>query len=118
MAKCPLESAVSKDHCAVAGLSVGGQLKINDQNEKLVLDEGSWNDRPSGCFLSKDNDIVHYNTNPVGIRGNNYIPVCHEIEVRCHLWINTLYSLISWKKLKIHHFFLVDLLPSIFHRLR
>eukprot|EP00957_Ditylum_brightwellii_P110047 8394267-Ditylum_brightwellii.AAC.1 len=77
--KCPLESSVNQDDCVVAGLSAGGTLQTNGLNEKVVT-EGSWNDKPSGCFLTKANGIVHFNSNPVGVAGNGYIPVCHEIE--------------------------------------
>ena len=76
--KCPLESAVNKEQCIVAGLSVGGTL----QNGELIVD--AWNDRPSGCFLTEDDHIIHYNTNPVGARGDNYVSVCKEIKVRCN----------------------------------
>ena len=74
--KCPLESAVNKEQCIVAGLAVGGTL----QNGELIVD--AWNDRPSGCFLTEGANIIHYNTNPVGARGDNYVSVCKEIEVR------------------------------------
>ena len=76
MAKCPLESSVNKEECIVAGLSVGGTL----ENNELV--EGPWSNRPSGCFLTKDNNIVHFNGNPIGTSTENYTTVCGKIEVR------------------------------------
>ena len=75
--KCPLNSAVIKKECILAGLSVGGAL----QNNKLI--EDAWNDRPSGCFLTKGAKNIHFNTNPIGASDNNYLSVCQKIEVRC-----------------------------------
>ena len=76
--KCPLESSISKEECAVAGLSVGGTLK----NDELV--EGAWDNRPSGCSLTIEDNIIQFNANPVGVRNEKYISVCGEAEVRCH----------------------------------
>ena len=81
LAKCPLESSVTEDECVVAGLSVGGTLGINNQNNRPIVDVGSWDDKPSGCFLTKTDDIVHYNTNPVGSSSTDHVSVCHEIKV-------------------------------------
>ena len=78
MPKCPLKSAVDKEECIVAGVSVGGIL----QNDELIVD--AWNDKPSDCFLTEGANIIHFNSNPVGARGNNYVSVCKEIEVRCN----------------------------------
>lgn len=75
--KCPLESSISKEECAVAGLSVGGTLK----NDELV--EGAWDNRPSGCSLTIEDNIIHFNANPVGERNEKYISVCGEAKVRC-----------------------------------
>ena len=76
LAQCPLESAVDKEECILAGLSVGATLL----NNELIVDV--WNDKPSGCFLEKGYKIMHFNTNPVGARGDNYVSVCKQIEVR------------------------------------
>ena len=90
---------MSQDDCVVAGLSAGGTLQTNDQDKKVVT-EGSWDDKPSGCFLA--NGIIHYNTNPVGARGDDYIPVCHEIEVSLFflcIWFSILSSITPpWEK--------------------
>ena len=75
--KCPLESSISKEECAVAGLSVGGTLK----NDELV--EGAWDNRPSGCSLTIEDNIIQFNANPVGVRNEKYISVCGEAKVRC-----------------------------------
>ena len=74
--KCPLESVIDKEECSVAGLSIGGTL----QNNELV--EDAWNDKPSGCFLTEDDHIIHFNSNPVGTMGDNFVSVCRKIEVR------------------------------------
>ena len=76
--KCPLESSVDQEECIVAGLSVGGIL----QNDELIV--GVWNDKPSDCFLTEGANIIHFNSNPVGARGDNYVSVCKEIDVRCN----------------------------------
>jgi len=75
--KCPLESSISKEECAVAGLSVGGIL----ENDMVV--EGAWSDKPSGCSLTVEDNIIHFNGNPVGARNETYISICREAEVRC-----------------------------------
>ncbi len=75
--KCPLESSISKEECAVAGLSVGGIL----ENDKVV--EGGWSDKPSGCSLTIEGNIIHFNSNPVGARDEKYISICREAKVRC-----------------------------------
>jgi len=67
---------VSEVDCIVAGLSVG----IID-NGDVTLEKGSWNNRPSGCIYSvNENNAIQYNTNPNGVRNDDYNLVCQEIE--------------------------------------
>ncbi len=74
--KCPLETSIGKEECSAAGLSVGGKL----QNDMLI--EESWNDKPSGCFLTRGDNVIHFNKNTTGASSDNYISMCGEIEVR------------------------------------
>lgn len=76
MSKCPLKSTILKESCSIAGISVGGSL----QNNRLITD--AWNDKPNGCFLDQGEDnAIHFNTNPIGKIGDDYVSVCHKIEV-------------------------------------
>merc|ERR1712038_27157 len=51
--KCPLNKNVDKDDCIAAGLTLGGDMQGGN---------GSWNDRPSGCFVEDvGNDFIRYN---------------------------------------------------------
>ena len=80
LTKCPLESGINKEDCSAAGLSVGGSLENNE------LTEGSWDDKPSGCLLSGEKNVVQFNSNPVGAKGDNStVLVCNNIEVRYNL---------------------------------
>jgi len=79
LAKCPLDSATSKDDCLAAGYSVGGSLQNNNE-----LVEGSWGDKPSGCFLSEDDNVIHYNSDPIGADGDNNVLVCDRTHPTLH----------------------------------
>eukprot|EP00559_Dactyliosolen_fragilissimus_P002088 CAMPEP_0184871508 /NCGR_PEP_ID=MMETSP0580-20130426/40756_1 /TAXON_ID=1118495 /ORGANISM="Dactyliosolen fragilissimus" /LENGTH=2372 /DNA_ID=CAMNT_0027374173 /DNA_START=995 /DNA_END=8116 /DNA_ORIENTATION=+ len=72
--KCPLESPISEEDCAVAGLSVGGILQHNE----LIVD--AWDNKPSGCFLTKGDKIIHFNNHPIGAKSGDHISVCHKIK--------------------------------------
>ena len=86
--KCPLESVVDKEQCIVAGLAVGGTL----QNDELV--ENSWDDKPSDCFLSEGDKVIHFNSNPVGAKDDGYVSVCQRIEVRCGSILDQLHDIL------------------------
>ena len=77
--RCPLSIEVAKDECEAAGLAVGGVL----QDDETVV-EGSWNNRPSGCFFGPK---IHYNTNGDGVNDNSdtyspWHPICNKMKVR------------------------------------
>jgi len=75
LSKCPLDSAVSKEECIAAGLSLGGKLLFN----QLIVD--AWDDKPNGCIIAKGSNIIHYNDNPVGKKNDDSVLVCNTIEV-------------------------------------
>ena len=76
---CPSSITVQKEDCKEAGLAVGGML----QGGEIV--EGSWTDRPSGCFFGPD---IHFNTNPNGINNGQWHSICHKMEVRYQFHFN------------------------------
>ena len=78
--KCPSSIVVQKEDCKAAGLAVGGMLQDGD------IVEGSWTDRPSGCFFGP---VIHYNTNDqfdsqetYALGNTHWHSVCHKMKVR------------------------------------
>ena len=70
---CPSSMNISKEDCAAAALSAGGNLR----HGKLV--EVSWDHAPYGCFITADKKQAHYNSN--GVNDGNYESLCHELLV-------------------------------------
>lgn len=67
--KCTPGHDFLKEDCAVAGLSVGGNLR---DGEMLI---GEWEYTPFGCFLGEDK-AIHFGTNVDGKNIGNIQPVC------------------------------------------
>ena len=54
-ATCPSSIAIEKEDCEEAGQAVGGILNADGN-----INEGSWEDKPSGCSFDP---IIHFNEN-------------------------------------------------------
>merc|ERR1719334_411737 len=66
---CPRSLDVSKEDCAAAGLSVGGELRNGTPTT-----EGSWNIASAGCSLLGNE--IRYNWNDQPRNDGGSIPVC------------------------------------------